>query len=249
MKKLMVSLIIGVLGLAGCSSEGKETPPQPPELIYSDYYIARYVEGDMKLSYAMFLGKPVIPNKLLVTWDISKEYYNPALAELYTDYPGCLPTEPVNTAEYMQIVERNEETLHNPLGMPYMFFYNDMIALSDNFSSIHVVSNTDWDDAHPAGTYLDDLLDCTFSTFAELFESNNRPGGNGSRAYTKRMDQIGPEELRIIFYDPEGVSNVLPIAIQVSSPATLGQNHLLTVTMTTTDGRVKSARISYPSEK
>lgn len=234
--------------MAGCSSEGKETPPQPPELIYSDYYIARYVEGDMKLSYAMFLGKPVIPNKLLVTWDISKEYYNPALAELYTDYPGCLPTEPVNTAEYMQIVERNEETLHNPLGMPYMFFYNDMIALSDNFSSIHVVSNTDWDDAHPAGTYLDDLLECHYRTYAELFKKEYSTGS--FEIYSKRMDEIGPEELWIVAHYPEWdlepTNNAFPITIRFTSPATLGQNHLLTVTMTTTDGRVKSATIAYP---
>ena len=136
MKKSLLLLLLPFL--CGCSE--KEEPIGGP-VIGPTYLIARYVEGDMKLDYiprtAATDGKS---NTLYIDW--AEEFWTPE-----------------NKAKYLEIAKRNgDEIGAYEGGTPPGLYFGDQIALADNFTSMHITSDADWDEEHPAGKPLDDLF-------------------------------------------------------------------------------------------
>lgn len=265
MKRLLSILILAGC-LCGCSESGRK--PYPPRILaLTDYMLGRYVEGDMRLEYTYENDRDPdygpYPFALLIEWDVQKQYLNPvfsdpvihelvaAYTESYRSIPPLDQIDPVDTEKFIEISERNEDFQFYRVAMPGEHLY-DEVALSDSFSSIHVTCDVDWDEAHPAGTPLDDILEVEFWTYTYIiargYWDNPSEGGLDGK-YLKRMDELTADDLRVLNYLPEKGSpmrrNRHPTAIRFSSlPDDPARKYRLTVTMTTTDGAVKSASIT-----
>lgn len=146
MKKSLLLLLLPFL--CGCSE--KEEPIGGP-VIGPTYLIARYVEGDMKLDYiprtAATDGKS---NTLYIDWADTEEYYNPDMEKYNLGRQEFWTPE--NKAKYLEIAKRNgDEIGAYEGGTPPGLYFGDQIALADNFTSMHITSDADWDEEHPAG--------------------------------------------------------------------------------------------------
>lgn len=109
---------------------------------------------------------------------------------------------------------------------------------------MHITSDADWDEEHPAGKPLDDLFRVSVRSWKQRDEYG------APLLCRERMDRIGPEHLQMIPFNPknpwDGRKNLRPIEIEPLAEPASEQHHRLTLTMTTTDGRTKSASIDYP---
>ena len=216
MKKSLLLLLLPFL--CGCSE--KEEPIGGP-VIGPTYLIARYVEGDMKLDYiprtAATDGKS---NTLYIDWADTEEYYNPDMEKYNLGRQEFWTPE--NKAKYLEIAKRNgDEIGAYEGGTPPGLYFGDQIALADNFTSMHITSDADWDEEHPAGKPLDDLFRVSVRSW-------------------KQRDEYGAPLLC------RGRKNLRPIEIEPLAETASEQHHRLTLTMTTTDGRTKSTSIDYP---
>lgn len=69
------------------------------------------------------------------------EKYNLGRQEFWT---------PENKAKYLEIAKRNgDEIGAYEGGTPPGLYFGDQIALADNFTSMHITSDADWDEEHP----------------------------------------------------------------------------------------------------
>lgn len=171
--------------LCGCSE--KEEPIGGP-VIGPTYLIARYVEGDMKLDYiprtAATDGKS---NTLYIDWADTEEYYNPDMEKYNLGRQEFWTPE--NKAKYLEIAKRNgDEIGAYEGGTPPGLYFGDQIALADNFTSMHITSDADWDEEHPAGKPLDDLFRVSVRSWKQRDEYG------APLLCRERMDRIGPEE-------------------------------------------------------
>lgn len=78
--------------------------------------------------------------------------------------------------KFLELAERNGDTSYNRLelffGMPHAGSFHERGAYTENFSGIRVVcTNAAWDDAHPAGTPLDDLVRLSFASYHDYVQS------------------------------------------------------------------------------
>ena len=131
-------------------------------------------------------------------------------------------------------------------------------AFADNFTEMHVVSNADWDAAHPAGTLLDDILLTRMYSYAKFIhggyhlEDNEGEFINHFRCLNvikKRVSELTPSDMEIIalsMEDPNPTTKS-PAIIFTSAP-TLAKTHTLTLTWTTVEGNVKTASITCTPE-
>ena len=56
--------------------------------------------------------------------------------------------------EFERLAIRNGDVGYNR----WLEFWEYPSAFADNFQTMHITSNADWDEEHPAGTLLDDIL-------------------------------------------------------------------------------------------
>ena len=109
---------------------------------------------------------------------------------------------------------------------------------------MHITSDADWDEEHPAGKPLDDLFRVSVRSWKQRDEYG------APLLCRERMDRIGPEHLQMIPFNPKnpwnGRKNLRPIEIEPLAEPASERHHRLTLTMTTADGRTKSASIDYP---
>ena len=182
-------------------------------------------------------------NTIYIDWAATEEYYNPDMEEYNLGQQEFWTPE--NKAKYLEIAKRNgDEIGAYEGGTPPSLYFGDQIALADNFTSMHITSDADWDEEHPAGKPLDDLFRVSVRSWKQRDEYG------APLLCRERMDRTGPEHLQMIPFNPKnpwnGRENLRPIEIEpLAEPAT-EQHHRLTLTMTTADGRTKSASIDYP---
>lgn len=96
-------------------------------------------------------------NTLYIDWADTEEYYNPDMEKYNLGRQEFWTPE--NKAKYLEIAKRNgDEIGAYEGGTPPGLYFGDQIALADNFTSMHITSDADWDEEHPAGKPLDDLF-------------------------------------------------------------------------------------------
>lgn len=142
--------------------------------------------------------------------------------------------------EFERLAIRNGDVGYNR----WLEFWEYPSAFADNFQTMHITSNADWDEEHPAGKPLDDLFRVSVRSWKQRDEYG------APLLCRERMDRIGPEHLQMIPFNPknpwDGRKNLRPIEIEPLAEPASEQHHRLTLTMTTTDGRTKSTSIDYP---
>ena len=109
-----------------------------------------------------------------------------------------------------------------------------MVAtFADNFSKMVVTSNADWDEEHPAGTLLDDILWAEFWSYADYIRSGYETGG-GNNVQMLVEDLKADDMQRIRDY----------VIIYFTKTPTIDPIHTLTVEWTTVEGEVKTASLT-----
>ncbi|MDE5729928.1 MAG: hypothetical protein K2H81_00155 [Alistipes sp.] len=139
---------------------------------------------------------------------------------------------------FERLAERNGDTSFNrwidhwradPSDWPYTVY-----TWADNFQSMHVTSDADWDEAHPAGTPLDDILRIKIETYAEFVRSGYQTYPHISIEKSMLISELTPEDMEMIACYPE---------IRFTSAPTISPNHTLTLEWTTIEGRVITASL------
>lgn len=150
-----------------------------------------------------------------------------------------------NTEEFVKIATRNGDGNFNDWVSVDSYVMRNVLA--DNFLSVHLTSDRDWDDGHPAGTCLDDLVLWDVSTYSEFIRSGYQTytdtytAMDGVLFYDVVLSDVQPRHLEMIS-DEDG-SFTSPRIWFLSAPAVEGP-HTLTLTITTTDGKVHTPSVT-----
>lgn len=171
---------------------------------------------------------------------LREEYDNPGdhyIRIYYSDYPSKIIDKESSPVRFRRLAERNGDTSFNqwidhwradPSEWPYTVY-----TWADNFQSMHVTSDADWDEAHPAGTPLDDILRITIETYAEFVRSGYQ-APDISIEKSMLISELTPEDMEMIATYP---------MIRFTSAPTISPNHTLTLEWTTVEGRVLTASL------
>ena len=115
-----------------------------------------------------------------------------------------------------------------------------MVAtFADNFSKMVVTSNADWDEEHPAGTLLDDILWAEFWSYADYIRSGYETGGGNN--VQMLVEDLKADDMQMIRDY---------VIIYFTKTPTIDPIHTLTVEWTTVEGEVKTASLTCrPQDK
>lgn len=150
-----------------------------------------------------------------------------------------------NTEEFVKIAARNGDGGYNDWVSPDSYVMRKVFA--DNFLSVHLTSDRDWDDGHPAGTCLDNLVLWGVSTYSEFIRSGYQDytdtytAEDGVLFYGVVLSDVQPRHLEMI--SDENGSFTSPRIWFLSAPAVEGP-HTLTLTITTTEGKVQTPSVT-----
>lgn len=154
MKKIFRGLLAPLfasLAVAGCSDGEK---PGGQQYITSPHYIWAYYDGPLTVDF----------RRLCV--------YIPEPGE-FSDTKVC-SAEAVggeNLDEFLRLAEANGDTDCNKTMRNLMSYHT---CFARTIREVHVVSNFDYDAAHPAGTSLDDIVCIWIESFAPFIRSGYR---------------------------------------------------------------------------
>ena len=206
MKKSICILLLFVLAATACQKT--ESPFYPRHLIRG------YLEGDYMLLYDDYRMGLAIGSE-------ARYYPSP-------------DTRPSADEHYLEIARRNGDTCFYQ--ETYWLWYMERDAFAENFRSISMTSDADWDESHPAGTPLDDLFEVSVGAYGPYIRNGYVYIGDPAfrlYCYTsicKRMDQLEPSDLEVI--------SDRSLSLNILSYPTVEREHTLTLTITTTAGKV-----------
>ena len=142
-----------------------------------------------------------------------------------------------NPLEYEQQAE-----LHGDYFNRWVYEYRGWCIkiFAEQFQSLHVVSDADWDEEHPAGTLLDDLLRVEFTSIGAFVRGGYHAGGTDESEwmhdwqYFTRVDkpvsELTPSDMDMMECEY--------VLLYFMRAPTLEREHTLTVILTTTEGKV-----------
>jgi DNA-directed RNA polymerase specialized sigma24 family protein len=134
-----------------------------------------------------------------------------------------------------------------------------MVAtFADNFSKMVVTSNADWDEAHPAGTSLDDVLQVRINSSSDFVHDGYDMGEykyeflqnyDYLKTIEKRPSELTAADMKMVYYSLTDFSSQTksPVIVFTSAP-TLEKEHTLTLRWTTVEGDVKTASVTCTPE-
>lgn len=232
---LLYAILVGVFVLSGCEKDSKDGC----KFSYTDYSIAVYASGDPFLLQEAYF-EPV-PDQgiqtlkaLYVYWNVTEYYLAPGLSHR--------PQTPAQTEEFLSIAARNGDVPTSRKAM-WMAGPESCTALSDNFTSLHLTCDTAWDESHPAGAPLDDLVTVYFDSY------EGRIADPGCRDYRRsyRLSELPSDALRMVglcSWNDNYVATLHPsLCLAFDKSVSFPGACKLTLTLTTADGRTKSASI------
>ncbi len=212
---LMTIMVVSVLMITSCKIGDK--------FINSDHWILNYFQ----------------PDSLVFKSNSNMEF------SVYCSKKGKLFSEKNNKDEYLSLCKKNNDMTCPQLCLPERISpaTNSGRYLADNFKSVSVVSNKDFDIAHPAGTPLNDIIWFRGMSYLKFIDSKY----DTSLLYSKMeinspISTLGERDLYLL---RELKGNRLEFGTFkfVASPINQG-DHTLTVTFTTTDDKSYSSKIT-----
>ncbi len=142
--------------------------------------------------------------------------------------------------EFLRLATRNDDTSFNQWVPDHLCLRTP--AFANNFRELHVVSNADWDEEHPAGSLLDDILLVRLYSYAN-FIHEGYPGKNDNTFLSKRkylsvikklMSELTPADMEMIYcceVNDFSTDTLYPVIVFTSAP-TLEKEHTLTLRWT-----------------
>lgn len=159
-----------------------------------------------------------------------------------SDEPGAQ-----NSDKFLPLAERNNDMKANsflPEGMGLGYS-----AFADNFASIQVVSDKEWDADHPAGKSLNDKILLRYQSYAD-YVRNNYTLTLYDCPETKAvlLSEVLPGDLWMILCPVGPDTEYAPTLYFTESPVDSPIKHTFTITLTTTEGDIKSVSITCTPE-
>lgn len=108
-------------------------------------------------------------------------------------------------------------------------------ALANELTTISIVSDAAYDDLHPAGTPLDDIVYFSGESYYSFIEAGYK--GSWTTSFDKSLAQLSESDLKLLnargggLYAAGGLS-----AFYFSAPPTVSWKHNMTLTITDADG-------------
>lgn len=148
---------------------------------------------------------------------------------------GYYPLTPYFGADkFFEIAASKGDTAYNKVYKVYKVdnpYYQSFLlfpsAFSEVIESIDVVSDADWDEAHSAGTSLNDITKLSTDTYRYFIRAGYQ--GIKLQGQDKMLNEMTEEEGDLIMYEPS--------QLIFRSLPTISKSHLITVTIVLDDGR------------
>ena len=216
MKNLLIWA--GIISVLTSCKESLDAPTD--NLVFMRSFITTYVDGTMNLySYEAGQEATEIHNSYLLFTNMDVEH-------TYGMPPGATEEE---AERFMEIAERNGDLSYNRYE-PEFIFSNTCCA--DNFKSIEIKClNAAWDEAHPAGSSLNDIVSIHHCSYADYIHKGYPDNYKWGAEQIKAMNELTEEDLAMI--DPY-------IEFYFSSLPPAG-SYEMEVTFVTTEGEKKTA--------
>lgn len=221
MKKINVLSAFLLLAAVGCSDsdDGGKDLLAPGNKNYStSHFISIYYEGPIAFRADQ---KQPLKNGWMVEqlWKGGQEFYNP---EIFPER-----STPENDARFEELATRNGD-----YGYSALVIQEDQDRVfATNPVEIHLVSDRDYDAAHPAGTLLDDIAWCEGISY-QPFVAERYPDHFAwdKLSFSKRLCDLTPEDLQMLS---------TMFFIRMDGPADIPElRHTLTLRMVMADGEV-----------
>lgn len=229
-RKIVYLLIAAALCMSACDSD----EPIGNEAVFVKYYIGEYSAGNYRL-YACENKQSDFISEIKLGLEEAILYQLPERFNA------------LNPEKFLRIAERNGDTEFNDFVWGVSFSSRRVFA--DNYSSVHLTSDRDWDARHPAGTYLDDIVSWVAYTYSEFIRSGYVKGKgsleDGEYRYEVKLSEIQAKQAEMIS-DEMGFCHSPRIRF-LSAPADEGP-HTLTLTITTTEGKTYRPTITLRPE-
>ena len=231
--KIICFFLIFPLFCCGCNKEEDCCGPS----FYREL-ITRYVGGALKMEMLQITYTGATPTTILQTGFV----VGVDESQMYSSF--CFPEK------YKMLAERNGDTSFNREVFPWERLGE---AFADNFCELHIVSNADWDEEHPAGTPLDDILLAHFDSYAKIIHDGYKINGakldlsrNDNFTICKKMvSELTSDDMEMLCYgyDYYDKDTRNPMIVFTCAP-TLEKEHTLTLRWTTVEGTVKTASVT-----
>lgn len=219
MKKIILLLLCSLV-FNGCKDD------EPDHGIYVKSFVLAYLDGDIK--FDMMVNN---------YWTISL-----VSNDNFTELP-CpeLAKYELEKVEYLKIATQNGDLSYNDYHYPLPGYH--YTCFKYNLRSVSVKSDKAWDETHSAGIPLDDIACVRLGTYAPYIANGYKPieyidnGEHRKRIFDiidKPAKDLVESDLQMINSDDLHLMSLF----FATPPADPTAEHTLTVTLTTTEGKV-----------
>lgn len=189
----IICLLLIIPLCCGCNEHETSSAPS-----FRQCFIEVYYSGGLELPMLQtgyFGTQPTVPPQNLQTgFVITPNYSHNNMCDSFSD-----------PEEFLRLATRNDDTSFNQWVPDHLCLRTP--AFANNFRELHVVSNADWDEEHPAGSLLDDILLVRLYSYAN-FIHEGYPGKNDNTFLSKRkylsvikklMSELTPADMEMIY--------------------------------------------------
>ena len=150
----IICLLLIIPLCCGCNEHETSSAPS-----FRQCFIEVYYSGGLELPMLQtgyFGTQPTVPPQNLQTgFVITPNYSHNNMCDSFSD-----------PEEFLRLATRNDDTSFNQWVPDHLCLRTP--AFANNFRELHVVSNADWDEEHPAGSLLDDILLVRLYSYANM---------------------------------------------------------------------------------
>lgn len=207
-------------------------------------FIELYVDGQMEMSLTGFQPE--------YSGDVPKpSKKQTAGLVIYIPSPDMYFYDEPDVEKFNRWAIRNGDTDFNLVSPPGVFPLVSTFA--DNFKKMVITSTADWDETHPAGTPLDDVLRVRINSSADFVRGGYDMGAyeyeflknfDYLKTIEKRPSELTAADMQMIYHSNDLSSKTKSPVIIFTSAPTLAKTHTLTLSWTTVEGDVKTASIT-----
>ncbi len=211
----IICLLLIIPLCCGCNEHETSSAPS-----FRQCFIEVYYSGGLELPMLQtgyFGTQPTVPPQNLQTgFVITPNYSHNNMCDSFSD-----------PEEFLRLATRNDDTSFNQWVPDHLCLRTP--AFANNFRELHVVSNADWDEEHPAGSLLDDILLVRLYSYAN-FIHEGYPGKNDNTFLSKRkylsvikklMSELTPADMEMIYcceVNDFSTDTLYPVIVFTSAP-------------------------------
>ena len=182
MKRIKLCLsaaFVALVSFSGCSENNNNNNNEDTGMymLYKDYLIDSYVAAD----------------RLLFGQD-----RNSSVVKLYLTGPeyAVTSTDEAVLTKFRELAAQHGDEFRREIGVEFCYELGDYKCCVQDFVAVDVRSDTAWDDAHPAGSSLNDVCYLIAYSYASYIDNNYK--GEQRTYIRKRPSDFSRDDLRML---------------------------------------------------